>query len=126
MRGKVMLYDFWTFDCWNCYRSFDWLHSVEEKYKDKAFTVIGIHTPEFQHERNPRRVREKVKGFGFLHPVMLDNDFSYWNAMKTRYWPTFYLIDKKGYVRAVYIGETHQDDKNAKEIEQLIETLLTE
>jgi hypothetical protein len=46
--------------------------------------------------------------------------------MNNRYWPTFYLIDKQGRVRAAYIGETHKDDKRAKAIENRIIDLLAE
>jgi len=49
--GKVTLVDFWTYDCWNCYRSFPWLHGVEKQYKPKGFQIIGIHSPEFEYEK---------------------------------------------------------------------------
>lgn len=126
LRGKVILFDFWTFDCWNCTRSIPWLKELEAQFSDKALAVIGIHTPEFQHERKLSLVQDKVKFFGLNHPIMLDNDFSYWNALGTSYWPTFYLIDKKGQVRYAYIGETHMGDKNAGDIERMINQLLAE
>ncbi len=126
LRGKVVMLDFWTFDCWNCYRSFSWLNTLEDRFHDQAFAVIGIHTPEFEHERKISRVRSKVEGFGLGHPVMIDNDFSYWNAMQARYWPSFFLIDKKGSIRASFVGETHSGDAQANEIEHEIEKLLKE
>lgn len=67
LRGKVLLLDFWTFDCWNCYRSFPWLRELEQKLADEAFTVIGIHTPEFAHERLRANVKVKIDEFE-LHP----------------------------------------------------------
>lgn len=126
LAGKVVLLDFWTFECWNCYRSFPWLRSVEERYHGKGLHVIGVHTPEFEHERNIDRVREKLVEFELTHPVMIDNDFSYWRAMNNRYWPAFYLIDKRGYIRAVFVGEIHKGDKRARSIEALVEILLAE
>ena len=126
LRGKVILLDFWTFDCWSCYRSFAWLTSLEDKYRDRAFRVIGIHTPEFEHERRVARVREKIAGWGLEHPVMIDNDFSYWNAVGARSWPSFYLVDKKGVIRASYMGETRIGDDKARAMEQLIDNLLAE
>ncbi|OOZ37564.1 redoxin family protein [Solemya velesiana gill symbiont] len=126
LKGKVVLVDFWTFDCWNCYRSFPWLHSVEEKFKDKPFQVIGVHTPEFQHERKRANVEKKIKEFKLTHPVMMDNDFSYWNATGTRYWPSFYLIDKRGQLRYLFIGETHVGEKRAEQVEKAIASLLAE
>ncbi|MES9964928.1 MAG: redoxin domain-containing protein [Candidatus Sedimenticola sp. 20ELBAFRAG] len=126
LKGKVVLLDFWTFDCWNCYRSFPWLHSVEEKFGDQPFQVIGIHTPEFQHERKRKNVEKKIGEFKLTHPVMMDNDFSYWNATGTRYWPSFYLVDKQGRLRHQFIGETHAGDKKALNVEQAISSLLAE
>lgn len=126
LRGHVVLLDFWTFDCWNCYRSFPWLKAVEARYRERDLVVIGVHTPELAHERVRASVVAKVAEFGLHHPVMIDNDFSYWNAMGNRYWPAFYLIDKQGHVRGRFIGETHPGDRRARRVEALIEELLGE
>lgn len=126
LRGKVVLLDVWTFDCWNCYRSFPWLKSLESRLADKPFQVIGIHTPEFSHEKKRANVERKLAEFGIEHPVMMDNDFAYWKALSNRYWPAFYVVDKKGEIRGRFIGETHAGDRNARRIEALIETLLAE
>ncbi|UCE90214.1 MAG: redoxin domain-containing protein [Pseudomonadota bacterium] len=126
LKGKVVLIDFWTFDCWNCYRSFPWLHALEEQFSDQPFQVIGVHTPEFDHERVRDNVEKKVAKFRLTHPVMMDNDFSYWRAMNNRYWPAFYLIDKRGRVRARFVGETHSGDRNARAIETRLRELLAE
>lgn len=126
LRGKVVLLDFWTFDCWNCYRSFPWLKSVERKFNERGLAVVGVHTPEFAHERVRANVERKVKEFGLEHPVMLDNDHSYWRALANRYWPAFYLIDKRGQVRGLYVGETHAGDRRATEVEARITELLAE
>lgn len=126
LRGRVILIDFWTFDCWNCYRSFPWLKSVETRYHSQGLQVIGVHTPEFDHEKVRTNIIAKVEEFDLHHPVMIDNDFSYWNAMGNRYWPTYYLIDKRGRVRSVFIGETHAGDARARKVEAAIEWLIAE
>ncbi|HEX5057581.1 MAG TPA: redoxin domain-containing protein, partial [Gammaproteobacteria bacterium] len=126
LRGNVLLIDFWTFDCWNCYRSFPWLTGLEETFKNSDLRVIGVHSPEFDHERVRADVEKKIVEFGLRHPVMIDNDFRYWNAMGNSYWPAFYLIDRKGFVRAAFVGETHAGDKRAQAIEVKIRELLAE
>lgn len=126
LKGKVVLLDFWTFDCWNCYRSFPWMNDLEKRYKDKGLQVIGVHTPEFSHEKVRSNIEEKVVEFELHHPVMIDNDFSYWRAMYNKYWPAFYIIDKKSNVRAVFFGETHEGDEQAVRIENTIIKLLKE
>jgi len=126
LRGKVVLIEFWTYGCWNCYRSFPWLNDLEAKYLQQSVIVIGVHTPEFEHEKRRDNVIAKVKEFKLQHPVMLDNDFSYWRAMKNRYWPSYYLVDKQGRIRGTYVGETHADSRQARAIEQQIQVLLKE
>lgn len=126
LRGSVVLLDIWTFDCWNCYRSFPWLNEVARRYAAQGLQVIGVHTPEFRHEKKRANVVAKVAEFELDHPVMMDNDFSYWKALGNRYWPAFYLVDHQGSVRGVFVGETHSGDARAVEIEAAIEALLAE
>ncbi|MEH6577404.1 MAG: redoxin domain-containing protein [Amphritea sp.] len=126
LQGKVVLLDFWTFDCWNCYRSFPWLKELEHKLADSSFQVVSIHTPEFAHERLRGNLEAKIEQFELDHPVMMDNDFGYWKAMGNRYWPAFYILDKQGQVRSLYVGETHSDSQQARVIEKDIRALLEE
>ncbi len=126
LEGKVILVDFWTFACWNCYRSFPWLNDLESRLESKGLQVIGVHSPEFERERVKKNIEEKIKEFKLKHPVMIDNDFSYWKALNNRYWPAFYLVDKKGFIRATFAGETHKGTARAEEIEKLINKLLAE
>ena len=55
-----------------------------------------------------------------------DNDLAYWRALGNRYWPAFYLVDKRGRVRQVFVGETHAGDAQATRIEAQVEKLLAE
>ena len=118
--------DVWTFDCWNCYRSIPWLKDLETRLEPRGLALLGVHTPEFAHEKERDKVVAKVKEFGIRHPVMLDNDFSYWNALGNRYWPAFYVIDKQGRLRGAFVGETHVGDQRAKKVETLLQQLLKE
>lgn len=125
-RGKVVLVDVWTYGCWNCYRSIPWLQEAEQRFGAQGLRVLGVHTPEFEHERERKNVERKLTEFKITHPVMLDNDHSYWNALGNRYWPAFYLVDRQGRIRARFIGETHAGDRNARAMEQAITELLAE
>lgn len=126
LRGKVVLVDFWTFDCWNCYRSFPWLRDLETRLGPQGLEVIGVHSPEFDREKVKANVEAKIREFMLHHPVMLDNNHTYWRAMGNRFWPAWYIVDKRGDIRAVYYGETHPGDRQATRIEAVIKDLLQE
>ena len=69
-------------------------------------------------------VEGAVKKFGLDHPIMMDNDHAYWNALGNRYWPSFYVVDQRGVIAHRVIGEVHEGDPRANEIAEVIENLL--
>lgn len=105
LRGKVVLIDFWTYSCINCIRTLPYLTSWYERYKDKGFVIIGVHTPEFEFEKDFGNVRTATERFQIHYPVALDNDYQTWQAYYNLYWPAHYLIDQEGVVRQVHFGE---------------------
>ncbi len=124
--NKILLIDMWTFDCWNCYRSFPWLNALEKKYQKQGLQIIGVHTPEFDHEKIRANIVKKVKEFDLHHPIMIDNNFSYWRALNNRYWPAYYLVNQQGQIVYHHIGETHQGDRKARNLEQALQKLLAD
>ncbi len=111
---KVILVDFWTYSCINCQRTTPYLNAWYEKYKDKGFVIIGVHTPEFEFEKDYNNVKAAVEKFGIKFPVVLDNDYSTWNAYKNRYWPRKYLIDIDGFIVYDHIGEGAYEETEQK------------
>src|SRR5436309_15229670 len=47
LKGKVVLIQFCTYTCINWLRTLPYVRAWAQKYKDKGFVVIGVHTPEF-------------------------------------------------------------------------------
>lgn len=121
LRGKVVLVDFWTYTCINCIRTLPYLKTWHEKYKDKGLVIIGVHTPEFEFEKNPKNVAKAIKDFGLTYPIVQDNDYATWNAYANRYWPAKYFIDKNGKIRSTHFGEGAYDES-----EEIIRKLLQE
>lgn len=126
LRGKVVLVDIWARECWNCYRSFPWLNSLEKDFPADQFTIVGIHTPEFEREKDRDALLVAIERYQLHHPVMMDNDYAYWKALNNRFWPAYYLVDGKGRIREVYIGETHEGDAQARRIAGKIRSLMDE
>lgn len=114
LQGKVILIDFWTYSCINCLRTLPYIEKWYADYKDKGFLVIGVHTPEFEFEKDPQNVAEAAARLGILYPIAQDNDYKTWNAYKNHYWPAHYLIDQKGQIRMIHFGEgAYADTENA-------------
>ncbi len=105
LRGKVVLIDFWTYSCINCIRTLPYLKNWYRDYKDQGFVIIGVHTPEFEFEKNYDNVKKAVAQFEITYPVALDNNYATWNAYHNQYWPAHYLIDQNGVLRMTHFGE---------------------
>ena len=121
LRGKVVLVDFWTYSCINCLRAMPFVHDWAERYREHGLVVVGVHTPEFAFERNPRNVMRAVEQLGVTYPVALDNNYSIWRAFENQYWPAHYFVDAQGRIRAHQFGEG-----NYAHSEQVIRRLLQE
>jgi cytochrome c biogenesis protein CcdA/thiol-disulfide isomerase/thioredoxin len=121
LRGRVVLVDFWTYSCINCIRSIRYLKNWYDAYRDTGFVIIGVHTPEFEFEKNPSNVKKAVKDLGITWSVVLDNDYEQWKAYSNRYWPAHYFIDTKGHIRYFHFGEGSYDAQ-----EGVIRVLLKE
>jgi len=121
LKGKVVLIDFWTYTCINCIRTLPFVTSWYDKYHDKGFVVVGVHTPEFAFEKDTKNVVDAISRYNIHYPVAQDNDYATWNAYSNQYWPAEYLIDAKGMVRRVHFGEGEYD-----KMEEAIQILLKE
>jgi thiol-disulfide isomerase/thioredoxin len=121
LKGNVVLFDFWTYTCINCIRTIPYLNEWHDRYADQGFVILGVHSPEFEFEKNIQNVQDAVKEFGIKYPVVLDSDHKTWNAYNNNYWPRHYLIDSQGYIRDDHIGEGGYN-----ETEKTIQTLLAE
>jgi thiol-disulfide isomerase/thioredoxin len=105
LRGKVVLVEFWTFGCINCQHVIPSVRGWYNTYKDQGLVIIGVHTPEFDYEKDLNNVKEGLTRLDVPYPVVLDNDWTTWRAYRNSYWPAFYLVDKAGNIRYVHAGE---------------------
>ena len=120
LRGKVVLVDFWTYDCINCQHTLPYVKDWARKYEKDGLVVIGVHTPEYGFERITSNVRDEVKKLGITYPVAIDNNYAIWRNFDNQYWPAHYLIDAKGQVRFTHFGEGRYETQE-KMIQQLLQ-----
>ncbi len=121
LRGKVVLVDFWTYECVNCLHALPYVNQWAKKYARDGLVVIGVHTPEYAEEKIPDNVRRQVRRLDIDYPVAVDSNYSIWRAFDNQFWPAHYLIDAKGQVRYSHFGEGAYAEQ-----EKVIQALLEE
>lgn len=120
-QNKIVLVDFWTYSCVNCLRTLPYIKKWNAKYASMGLVIIGVHTPEFEFEKDSKNVSAFIKKEGIDYPVVMDSDYEIWNSFANHYWPRKYLIDTKGIIRLDHAGEGAY-----KETESTIQSLLKE
>ena len=121
IEGKVVLYDIWTYSCINCVRTLPYITAWDDKYSEQGLLIVGIHSPEFEFEKDPENVKMAIEKHGISYPVVMDNDMETWKAFENRYWPRKYIADHEGFLRYDHIGEG-----SYQETEKVIQQLLDE
>ena len=121
LRGKVVALEMWTLGCINCQHVIPSLRGWHNRYKDQGLVIIGNHYPEFAHEEELANLQAAILRFDVPYAVAQDNDGATWRAYNNHYWPALYLIDKRGRLRYIHIGEGAY-----KQTESAILALLTE
>ncbi|HBL4970529.1 TPA: redoxin domain-containing protein [Enterobacter cloacae] len=119
LRGKVVLIDFWTWDCINCQHTLPHVRDWAQKYQAQGLVVIGVHTPEYPWEKPLASVQKAVTKWQLPYRVVTDNNYKIWNAFGNQYWPAHYYFDAKGKLRYTSFGEGNYDQQE-KVIQQLL------
>jgi thiol-disulfide isomerase/thioredoxin len=121
LKGKVVLVQFWTYTCINWLRTMPYVRAWAEKYRDRGLVVIGVHSPEFEFEKNLDNVRRMTKELRVAFPIAVDSEHAIWRAFNNQYWPALYFVDAKGRIRQHQFGEGEY-----AESERVIQQLLRE
>lgn len=121
LRGKVVLFQFCTYTCINWLRTLPYVRAWEEKYAGRGLAVVGVHTPEFEFEKDEDNVRRALKEMRVVYPVAVDNDYGVWRAFNNQYWPALYVADARGRLRHHHFGEGDYEQS-----ERVIQQLLAE
>ncbi|HTV85282.1 MAG TPA: redoxin domain-containing protein [Dyella sp.] len=119
LRGKVVLVEFWTRECINCIDVLPHTKALYDKYAADGLVVVGVHTPEYDEERDPAALQAALRRLQITWPVAVDNESRIWNAYGNRFWPAIYLIDRRG--RVVY---SNFGEGNYAQTEQRVRQLL--
>lgn len=105
LKGKIVMIDFWTYSCVNCARTLPHIKEWHEKYAGKGLVIIGVHTPEFEFEKDVENVKRAIEENEIKYPNVLDPNFQVWQLYANHWWPRKLLVDQEGKIRYDHIGE---------------------
>ncbi len=127
LRGKVVLVHFWTNGCYNCKNNYVHYKTWMDRYEGKDVVIVGIHSPEGAGERDIGQIKAQAAEHKLEFPIAVDNDGSNWKAWNNRYWPTVYVVDRRGRVRYGWEGElSYKGAPGEEKVRKLVDALLLE
>ena len=121
LRGKVVLVEFWTYTCINWRRQLPYVRAWAEKYRERGLVVIGVHSPEFEVEKNVAYIRRAAQAMRIDYPIAIDSEHAVWRAFGNNYWPALYFVDAEGRIRHHQFGEGDYEQS-----EMIIQQLLAQ
>ena len=119
LKGKVVMLDFWAFDCENCAEAMPHVLDLYKKYGKDGLVIIGVHTPRIDYEKDLAKIKEDVAKKGIQYPVVVDNKYSIWSDYLCDAWPNVFVIDQEGVIQLSHTGVGRYDD-----IDKVVQKLL--
>ena len=109
LKGRVILLNFWTYDCVACTHILPQIKKLENELGNKL-TVISIHSGKFDNQKNLNSIIKATLRHDITHAVINDSNLTIWNSFGVKAWPTLILIDPKGNIKKTYVGEKEADN----------------
>ena len=76
------------------------LKELEKMYSiEDGVVVVGVHSPKFDHEKDPSSVLNAVLRNEIMHPVVNDPACKLWQMLFVNCWPTLVILGPEGQVR---------------------------
>lgn len=98
LKGKVVVVDFWGTWCPPCRASIPKNVDIAKRYEGDV-VFLGVH----DSKRGADRMPELAEQMGINYPLAVDVASASEQAWKVRFWPSYFVIDQEGVVRAAGI-----------------------
>jgi cytochrome c biogenesis protein CcmG/thiol:disulfide interchange protein DsbE len=113
-KGKVVLINFFTFNCGPCRDEMPDLEKINQELKGKGYETIGIGL-----SSDPTLLRFLIKQLGVTYPVLLGDDKVAKAYGGVEVVPTTFIIDKQGNIAHKVLG-TRKKEEFLKMIQPLL------
>ncbi len=102
-----MLY-FWTSTNYESLNHLAFLNDIFVTYKDQGLSIIGIHVPKMEFEKDPAVLTRLLNRYNLLIPVLQDNQGEALQTYFVTDIPWLILIDRLGRIRATLMPPLSQ------------------
>ena len=119
LRGKVVLLQFWAFDCPFCAEATPHVIEWNEKYAKSGLVVVAVHVPRVDYEKDQAKIRDALRKKGIKYAVAVDNKYDIWSDYLCNVWPSHFVIDQDGVIQLSHSGVGRYEDT-----EKVIQRLL--
>lgn len=108
LRGRVTALAFWHAGSATSANLLADLGYLQAKYAD-GLSVIGLHVPKFDAQRDAAFVARAVNRLGVRFPVASDADAVTWQHYGVRGWPSVALVDAQGRLVEIVAGDQQRE-----------------
>lgn len=115
-RGEVVMLNFWATWCPGCREEMPSKETLYQQYKEKGFVILAVDVKD-----NQEKVKKFMKEKNLTFPVLLDWNEAICEEYEILYFPTTFIIDQNGVIRAVVVGERNwEETQNSRLITDLL------
>ena len=115
-RGRVVFLNFWGVWCYYCRIEMPSIQRLYDRLKDRGFEVVAVNVRDTE-----KTARDFIRENNHTFTVLLDKEFTATGMYGIRGFPTTFIVDKAGKLRAMYVGTREWDDPAVvKVFEQLL------
>jgi thiol-disulfide isomerase/thioredoxin len=134
LKGKVLILDFWATWCNPCRRSIPSLINLRNHLKKKNFEVVGVtkvygtfsdgkqQIENVKPKEEAKLIKKFIKEMKMSYPIAIAKSNTNLDAYRVRGIPTFFVVDKKGVIRDMFVGFSPQTEmKLMQKVMQLLD-----
>ncbi|CAF3085678.1 unnamed protein product [Rotaria sp. Silwood2] len=103
----IIVVYFWNFSNVHSSHTMQKMIGIDKRYSTAGVTVIGVHSPKYEHERNKANVRHAVEEQSLPFAVVNDNSLQVWKHVGCQILPTVLIFGPDSLPIFIFEGENH-------------------
>ena len=116
LEGQVVYVDFWASWCKPCLKSFPWMNSIQQRYRDRGFRVIAVNV-----DKEDSHIDKFLNKAPAEFTVAFDPKGDLARTFDVKAMPSSFLFDRNGLLVSSHLGFR---EKKIPEYESNLEILL--